>query len=197
MQKLYISTLFIVLVTVAFLGFATNFDAVSKKNQAVVLEWVTKGNLQAEEAVFAKSFAHAYKDIPLEVLKVTDMNVFLKAAFEDEYLDLNNPSKQMYCVDAKKDGEVIGFITFENTQQPNEVYIRQLAVDPSLWGQGVGTTLMSAIFEKLPDTKRIVLVTRKVNTVAQNFYKKLGFKVSEYIHEGLSPERYMGFELDL
>lgn len=189
MKKLYASIL-LVLTTVIFSSYATKFD----KNPTIILEWLKQGDLKEEEAVFAKSFAVAYNILP------EDTDRFLisaQEAFKQEVLDFNNPSKKIYCVNAKKDGTVVGFMTFENTQKQHEVYIRQMAVDPSMWGKGIGTTLMSSIFDKLPDTQRIVLVTRKVNTGAQAFYKKLGFKASEYTHEGLSPERYMGFEYNI
>lgn len=43
-------------------------------------------------------------------------------------------------------------------------------------GQGIGTDLVNSAINELGDCKRIFAFTRKENTQARNFYKKLGFK---------------------
>lgn len=160
----------------------------------VTIEFVKGGDLSEAQVVFNRAFKDAYKDVSLDVLKVESLDAFLQAAFEDEPLDLNNPSKKVVCAIAKEAGRTIGFITFEPTENSDEVYVRQLAVDPVVQKKGVGHKLMAAIDETFPKTKRIVLATRKVNTPACNFYKKQGFQECKQVPHGLNPERYVGFE---
>lgn len=194
MQKLYVPGLFLVLVTVVFSGFSTNLNKFSTKNQTIILQACIEDDLIGAEDIFVKSFAQAYK------ISSENFDGFSKRAkevFNKEFLSFNESTKKINWINAKKYDVVVGFIVFENTEKPHEVYIRQMAVDPALWGNGIGTMLIGTIFETLPDTNKIVLVTRKTNTIAQSFYTKLGFKFSDYIHEGLSSDIYLGFELDI
>jgi ribosomal protein S18 acetylase RimI-like enzyme len=162
------------------------------------LEWISSTQeLEKARTAFLKAFSNIYKDIPLEVLRIKNMNDFLNEAFNDEIADMHNSKQKVYYVLAKVDNKVIGFASFNETEKKGEVYIRQLAVDPEFARKGTGSKLVFSIKEQVPHMNRFVLVTRKVNQCAQQFYKKIGFKVSDYIHEGLSPERYMGLELDL
>jgi len=176
---------------------ASLFAKLEQKNAPITVEFVTGGALEEEKAVFTRSFKDAYKDIPLDVLKVESLDAFLQAAFEDEPLDLNNPNKKVVCAVAKSEETLVGVIFFEPTERENEVYIRQMAVDPSMQRKGVGQLLMATIQTTLPTTTRLIVATRKVNKPACNFYQKIGFKQCEQVPHGLNPERYVGFEKDI
>lgn len=177
-------------------GFVFLFSAL-QAHQEVQLDWISNGDLQQEETIFLKAFLNAYKDIPLDVLKVKDVTAFLQEAFNDERADFNNPEKEILWVVAKENNKAIGFATFEKTDNAGEVYIRQLAVDPAFQGGGVAKKMVMAILERLPEAKKLVVSTRKINIGACSFYKKLGFSETERPHDGLSPERYVGFEKDI
>lgn len=95
---------------------------------------------------------------------------------------------------AKLDGKVIGFVGFKDTDQQNEVYIAQLAVDPSYWQLGLGKELIFSIFDIKKETVRLFVIPRRINEVARQFYSHLGFTVSEYMHPGYNPQKYIGYE---
>ena len=176
---------------IALLTIATNtLSALAE----IKIEYVKSGNLEEAQVVFNRAFKEAYKDIPLDVLKVESLDSFLKAAFEDEPIDLNNPDKHVICAIAKNGEKIVGLITFEPTENPNEVYIRQLAVDPEMQKKGIGQQLMNTVKTSLPTTKKILLATRKVNTPACKFYKKLGFHECVQVPHGLNPARNIGFD---
>lgn len=150
--------------------------------------------LQQAEEVFIKAFSKAYKDVSLATLKIENLNSFLKEAFNDAIIDLKNPQKNLSCFVATKDNKVIGVIFFAPTKQVNEVYIAQLAVDPAMQRFQIGTKLMDTVIQTYPQTKKIVLTTRKINEEARAFYTKSGFTLTTQVFEGYNPERYMSFE---
>jgi len=162
----------------------------------VTIEWQTQGDLKEAQEVFVKAFAHAYKDIPLEVLKVDNLLAFLHAAFEDEARDMKE-MPGFHCAVAKVGQQTAGYIAVEPGENEGETYIRQCAVDPELWRHKIGTQLVDAIAKKLPETKKLLVIFRKVNTGGSRFYHSIGFKDSPYMHHKYSPERYVGCEKEL
>lgn len=77
------------------------------------------------------------------------------------------------------------------------IYIFQLAVKVDHWHRGIGKRLVFSAFDLFPETKSLVVIPRKINLMARNFYFKLGFIESLYMHPGYNPEKYIGYELDL
>jgi len=174
------------------------------QTMAVTLEYVKGGDLQEEKNVWVRAAKDAYKDIPLDVLfgtinaeRFKTLDGVLEVGFEDHPIDLNNPDKNVFCVVAKNEEVVVGVILFEPTEQKNEVYIRELAVDPAMQRKGIGRQLMGAVQTTLPTTKKIVLTTNKANMSASNFYQKIGFVRCAQIHHGFNPERWIGFEKEI
>ncbi len=164
----------------------------------LVLEWITKGNLVLEENIFIRSFLEAYKDFSEDLLGIKQNKAeWLREAFKQEQEELNEGIPEIFFVSAKKDSKIVGFASFNRTKNPDEVYIRQLAVDSTYWHQGIGKKLVFSIGEKIEGIKKYVLVTRRINTIAKRFYEKLGFKECEYTHEGLDPKKYVGYELTI
>ena len=188
---------FALVVAFSFGGSSCTSCINGQKNSIVTIEYVTSGALEEEKKVFIRAFQAAYEGIPLAVLNVESIEAFLEAAFEDEPLDLNNPNKNVSCAVAKKGEAIVGVIFFEPGLQENEVYIRQLAVEPAEQKQGIGQQLMMSIQTALPKTERLVVATRAVNVPARNFYKKIGFTECKEVPHGLNPERYVGYEKDL
>jgi len=87
--------------------------------------------------------------------------------------EISNP----YChyMVAKKANKVIGYIGFVSVE--DEGYITNVAVDYMYQRKGVGTLLMTHIFEtaiKL-GVMRLFLDVRSSNTNAQRFYRKFSF----------------------
>ena len=155
--------------------------------------FLPKITLSAEKKVFIDAFSEAYKDIPLDVLKVENLQQFLNAAFEDEENDFASKQANTLFISAKDEKDrVVGFVSFDNNS--DHVYIRSLSVDPEFQGYGLGKALVFCFSNVFKNCRRLKLVTRKANSCARLFYTKIGFIESAYIHQGLSPERYIGYE---
>jgi ribosomal protein S18 acetylase RimI-like enzyme len=71
-------------------------------------------------------------------------------------------------------GFILGFISQEN---PEDVYIHLLCVDPKMRGKHIGKKLVEKFAEEaaLKECKKIYLITKPVNWNSISFYKKLGF----------------------
>lgn len=150
-------------------------------------------DLAAEKKVFVSSFLDAYKDFSLEQLKVDDKKAWLGEAFDDEQNGLNSKKENIFFFSAVLKDVVVGMISF-NSGNENELYVRQLAVDPLYNRIGIGSALMATCLKVFPKTKKIILATRRVNEKARAFYGKHEFKETKEVPHGLSAERYVGLE---
>lgn len=155
--------------------------------------WVEKGELANEREVFLCAFTQLYKGIPLTVLGVKDLNAFLQEAFDDEVKALNDPHEGVFLVEAHTKDTVVGFLTC-NKETSDTIYVRQMAVSPSFWRKGVGRALIQRMKERFSNVKKIVLVTRRINDLSCKFYEGLGFTQASYVHQGLDPKKYVGYE---
>jgi ribosomal protein S18 acetylase RimI-like enzyme len=158
----------------------------------VNLKICQESDLAACEVVFVNAFMKAYEPYTLEELAVKDKELFLKEAFSDVYADFKTGEQKL--VVAKMNDTVIGFAGFKLAKDPEQIYITQLAVDPKFWRRGVAANLMQTAFKLYPDATSLVVIARRINQVARNFYIKQGFVESSYMHEGYNPERYVGYE---
>lgn len=170
----------------------------TKGGYVATIEQVTAKDLRAEEAVFHDAFESSYRKLPaiMECIlkKYPNLETFLIKAFEDEITDFANKKDGAYFLHAVIDGRIVAYMSFDAKDQ--EAYIRALAVDPHCMGMGLGKELTQTIYSIRPDIRKIELVTRRANTPAINFYKRLGFVESNYVHEGLDPLLYIGMELN-
>ena len=119
--------------------------------------------------------------------------IFLNKAFDCEVEDLNGETTKVYFLSAVKNGKVVGFASF-NQEGNDAIYVRQMSVDPDYWRQGIAKALVFKAQEVLPQARKYVLMTRLVNTTAIGFYKALGFTQTSYLHDGLDPKLYVGYE---
>lgn len=71
-------------------------------------------------------------------------------------------------------GFILGFISQEN---PEEVYIHLLCVDPTMRGKNVGRKLVEKFLDDaaLKGCKIVYLITKPINWNSIAFYRKLGF----------------------
>ncbi len=192
------SFLFVALLPIAFSlivptwSIATPPDKSSSKNSSIDYKWVTEGGLEEEESVCFRAFKEAYKDFDLKEQKIDNLEQLL--SLEDDPKDLNNQEKEVYCRSAYVGNKVVGFATFDELDSSGKVYIRQMAVDPNYWGRGIGKQLTFSILKKLQEIKQLALIACSANTGAIDFYKKIGFTKSEYMHEGYDTKLYIGLE---
>ena len=154
----------------------TSFGA-QKNEDPVTLQWISDSDLKLEEEVFVRSFLEVYKDFSEEQLQIKrSKEEWLKIGFQKERDAFKKEDGKVLLVSAKKNSKVVGCALFEETENKGEVYIRELAVAPEYWQQGIGKKLVFSISEKISGIKKYVIVTRRCNARAKNFYAKLGFK---------------------
>ncbi len=164
----------------------------AKNGEQIHFSWIEQSDLQQEERVFIDAFMEAYKDFSLDQLGIADKFAFLKGAFEDVREDYLNGTGLL--LSATLNGKVIGFVGFKETEKEHEIYISQLAIDPAYWQNGIGKELVFSIFQIKKETTHLVVIPRRINEVARQFYMHLGFTISDYMHPGYDPNKYIGYE---
>ena len=174
------------------LQFIESAEFFTRYGETVRLEPCKMRDLPQCEAIFIESFAKTYESFTPEMLGVSDKVQFLKIAFEDVYEDCEQNLQKL--VVAKIKDEIVGFAGFKETEKKGEIYITQLAVKPIHWQKGIGTQLIFSSFAYFDRIESLVVIPRKINEIAQQFYESLGFHTSAYMHPGYSAEKYVGYE---
>lgn len=164
----------------------------TKYHEIISLELCQIDDLDVCRSIFVESFSLAYADFTPEELGVVDKRLFLEEAFDDLYNDVMLGLQSLIV--AKKEGKVIGFAGFKETEIEHQIYITQLAVDPDHWHKGIGKHLVFSVFDIYENVQKLVVIPRRINQVARYFYFGLGFVESSYMHPGYNPQKYIGYE---
>lgn len=130
---------------------------------------------EAVARVHTRSWQHGYAGIlPDELLATIDPAARARARMETP------PDSPFTTLVAECDGEIAGFVTYgpyrrKHTSDPDPEFGEILAiyVDPPHWGAGVGSVLMRAALDALPQPEARLWVLEK-NVAAQAFYRKHG-----------------------
>lgn len=160
-------------------------------------EWEVEPDFYGCRQVFVAAFTKCYDSIPLEILHQPSrpsMVLWLESCFDEFYTSFEKGDSNLCWLVAKEGQEVAGFLVINLDKHPEEIYLAQMAIDPSHQRQGIATNLVTCLLEQFPETKRLVVITRIANEEAKNFYQAMGFEKSDYMHEGYSREFFTGFE---
>lgn len=107
---------------------------------------------------------------------------------------------------ASVDGTVVGYARFRWGAEtkpfvgPDEAGLKEIYVDPDYWGDGVGTALLEAGLERLPDScSALRLETLAGNDRARAFYRSRGFEAVDTFEEEVrgEPIEHVVFERSL
>ena len=88
---------------------------------------------------------------------------------------------------AERDGETVGFLDYDRAGPEPELH--RIYVDPAAKRQGIGSVLLRALHDRLPDEATYVLMVIAANEGAVRFYECHGLVVAEklngveYMHE--------------
>jgi ribosomal protein S18 acetylase RimI-like enzyme len=104
-----------------------------------------------------------------------DRMVRLACAHEGSVHNNPLPSTCQVLV-AEQNNQICGMIALHQLS-PDLVQVSHLWVDPEFRRQGIGRALLDAIH-----SKEIVLLLKRNNVVAFNFYKNLGFVEGEFVN---------------
>ncbi len=163
----------------------------------ISIKRIFTGTMKAEQDLLVQGLLKSYSSLNETIQDLTQKlpENITGSFFDIEKEDLKAQKPGVYFIRAMFKERVVGYASFEKTKAKNEIYIRQLIVDPDFERKGIGKKIcFDAIFELLPNTEHIVVITRKANSTALGFYHKLGFQECNYMHEGFSPELFIGLE---
>ena len=163
----------------------------------------TQANLQQERALFKHAFATSYSKLPAGQLILppsTTLEQFIDSAFDEEDTAWANilksknkkPAQRFYHAETNGKNSrksVIGYISVDVLENGKGVYIRQMAVSPSVQKRGVGRSLLQACIK---DVSFATVCYRKTNEGAKLFYGKLGFVPMTSTAHGLDENIYNG-----
>jgi ribosomal protein S18 acetylase RimI-like enzyme len=138
--------------------------------------------------VYLQAFRKLYTELNVEGRE----EHFAGVMKEELKLAKENP-KNIHWLIAYKDGKPIGLGIYEMFAYP-DLYIREMAVMPEYQRMGIGKVLAFAPLKDLPDLRKILIVTRRINKPAISFYEAIGFAHSDFCHATYNPERYLGME---
>jgi ribosomal protein S18 acetylase RimI-like enzyme len=164
---------------------------------SIAYEWEEKPDFYDCKRVFVEAFTKCYDSIPLDVLHQPSRSMmvqWLGDAFDGFYTTFEKGESDLYWLVAKENKEVTGFLVINLDKLPEEIYLAQMAIDPSYQRLGIATNLVKCLLDQFPEAKRLVVITRIANEEAKNFYQAMGFVKSDYMHEGYSREFFTGFE---
>lgn len=131
--------------------------------------------MEAVRSLFLESFISNYKKLGLteEDLGTNDIKSVLNDYWNDEVKMINN--QELSWMVAKKGNEIVGYVSFNLKNAPNEVFIQLLFVKTQMQNQGIGKKLLNSIFSIEKGIKKVSLITRRANSSAIAFYKSHGF----------------------
>lgn len=156
-------------------------------------QWDREEDFQKASEVFFESFKAAYRDVSPEQLGSENIEAFLQEVVQEELELQQKASDTVHWLIVKKDDDVVGLFILELNQYPL-VYGRQMAIKPEYTRKGIGKLIANVVIQNLPHAERFAIITRVFNQPSICFFKSLGFKQSEYMHEGYDPNKYVGYE---
>jgi ribosomal protein S18 acetylase RimI-like enzyme len=172
---------------------------VSHSGHIITFHWPDpKDDVSEAMTVLYHSFLKTYEPTSKEELKITfdSKEEWLKETFEEEEQDFKNQKTPIWLIEAKEGDQVIGAALLE----PNDgtstttLYIRQMAIRPDYWREGIGTGMMKDIEKNFSNFTEIALLARIVNSGAKGFYSRLGFIEGGYMHPKYEGKPYLGFK---
>jgi [ribosomal protein S18]-alanine N-acetyltransferase len=89
-------------------------------------------------------------------------------------LELSKPSG--ICLAADEDGKLVGYLIC--SRYDTVWHVMNVAVDPVLQGNGIGTAMLEHLLAETQDTDRFTLEVRQSNTPAIRLYERLGFRAA-------------------
>lgn len=192
-NKGFIVMLFVFSLCVLFPSLTNAYEFETRTGQKVSIEEVKRPqdiDIDKSRRILANSFISEYSSYctPNEIdSKLQFWNSeqgspsveeYYHDYFNDEFREFQRG--HLHWIEAKMDGELVGWVTFEEEHIANEksFYMNTLVVSPTAQKQGIGEKLVFSLkrLGVYPETDYIHLLMRKKNQGGRKFYTKLGFK---------------------
>jgi ribosomal protein S18 acetylase RimI-like enzyme len=140
---------------------------------ATPIETATIQDVPAIQRVADWSFHAAYADL----LEPELIDALLSEWYATERLREQIADPETVFLVARRGGRVRGFVDVTPHESPDAYFLSRLYVEPSLWGEGVGTELLTAATRRLDDDReRLDLTVLAGNERAIAFYERRGFE---------------------
>lgn len=179
--------------------FFTN-QAIAVSDNGIIIRHLKDGESVTIKDLAVKTFAKLYNFTTQEQVDKLQKTYDLIIPEESDYLNYN--SNKMIALVATNKDIIIGYLSVNVTDNSGEVYIRAFFVDPYFQHHGIGNKLLKYCRNLLPEIKRVVCVTNKLNFSAQKLYSNWGGKKVEnpswqkYLYKIFNIEDYIGYEFD-
>jgi ribosomal protein S18 acetylase RimI-like enzyme len=174
---------------------ANKWTFVDKQGNRIDCEWCDQSSLEKVRSVYIQGFlGHDFLEIedPNQAKRAIDAVWTRRIVGYIPKFSKKPP--EAFLVTAKKGSEIVGFVIFE-MRKFQEVYVTPLVIHPSMQKTGLGKELIFAILKKMPNLKRMSLITMRSNTNAVCFYNHIGFKEFEDNDDhGYKPGELVSFE---
>ncbi len=168
---------------------------IDKQGNQIICEWCDQSALEKVRSVYVAGFlGHDFLEIedPNEAKKAIDAVWTRRIVGYIPKFERQPP--EAFLVTAKKSSEIVGFVIFEE-RKPREVYVTPLVIHPSMQKTGLGKELIFSILKRMPDLKKMSLITMRSNANAIGFYKHNGFKeFNDKDDHGYKPGELISFE---
>ncbi len=126
------------------------------------------------------------------------------SSLRERLADANTGSGLIYLVAEREESGtgldtdgVVGFVQLlygETTPEhvdDDDAFLRSLYVHPDRWGDGIGTALLTAARDRLPQaTERITLGVLEANEIGRRFYEARGYEPVTERHFEIGDARY-------
>ena len=162
---------------------------------------------EAELAQALELTAAAWREAFDHVLSANELDDVAAATTSDvaaKFETLDDAPETAVLVAENDTGDVVGWISVtwhpDRTQKyarAGEADLRTLYVRPSDWEEGVGTALLDAALDWLPESVNcVVLETFRANEQGRSFYESRGFAVREQCEHAVGENSYPAVVLE-
>lgn len=156
------------------LGIISNMVA-----QSLVIEPIESSCLHQERRIF-QNFVTVFGAVDsFDVIKQS----LIQKLFDQEEQDYLGRQSHVLFFHALLDDQVVGYISC-NLIDPNNIYVRQLAVDPEIFTTNIIKEMLLAVFENYPKTQSITIPCLAPFQEMVEFLTTFGFVKLENQQEG-------------
>jgi len=174
---------------------ATEILAVNDVHR-IEYHWEGTENMEEIRDLFLESFIDNYQRLGLteQDLGTNDIRAVLNNYWIEELESLEK--KTVRWLVAKKEDEIVGYVSFNFEKAPEEVFLQLLCVKPLEQKQGIGTHLVNSVLQ-IERVCKVSLVTRRSNSSAIAFYKKLGFEKCLSLDKKANIDQHLCVQLEM
>lgn len=147
-------------------------DKIINKSNQIRTNWFDFDLIKTDElSQVSELLKFIWRETFSDFLSELPANILFCPEKIKEWVDAANT----YTLVAKtQDNKIVGIISAYHEQ--NRVHVSNLYIHPNFQKQGLGTVLLSSVFQQFPNVIKFTLRVFEKNIKARNFYLKQGFR---------------------